>query len=171
MIRSTLRSFEEDFGKNLLDQLSPETRHRLNALLELPLPESDRVPLHDLRADPGPASIETLEEELKKLALLRSVELPSHLFDRLSLRIVQGYRRRAAVEEVHELRRHPDAVRMTLLAAFCDLRTGELIDTLCDLLIDMVHRVAHRAEVRVERELIADFKRRSYDLFLAIDTR
>jgi hypothetical protein len=48
---------------------------------------------------------------------------------------------------------------MTLLAAFCDLRTGELIDTLCDLLIDMVHRVAHRAEVRVEPELIADFKR------------
>jgi hypothetical protein len=48
---------------------------------------------------------------------------------------------------------------MTLLAAFCHLRTGELVDTLSDLLIDMVHRVAHRAEVRVDRELVADFKR------------
>jgi hypothetical protein len=46
-----------------------------------------------------------------------------------------------------------------LLAAFCHLRTRELIDTLSDLLIDMVHRVAHRAEVKVERELVADFKR------------
>ena len=64
-----------------------------------------------------------------------------------------------AVEEVFELKRHPEPLRLTLLAAFCHLRARELIDTLSDLLIDMVHRVAHRAEVRVERELIADFKR------------
>jgi TnpA family transposase len=159
MLRSTLQTFEEDFGKKLFDQLSQETIARLDALLEPPLPESVGVPLHDLRADPGPVSIETLEEELNKLALLRSLELPPNLFDQISLRIVQGYRRRVAVEEVHELRRHPATIRMTLLSAFCHLRTGELIDTLGDLLIDMVHRVAHRAEVRVQRELIADYKR------------
>jgi hypothetical protein len=159
MLRSTLQTFEEDFGKKLFDQLFPETIARLDALLEPPLPESVGVPLHDLRADPGPVSIETLEEELNKLALLRSLELPPNLFDQISLRIVQGYRRRVAVEEVHELRRHPATIRMTLLSAFCHLRTGELIDTLGDLLIDMVHRVAHRAELRVERELIADYKR------------
>jgi hypothetical protein len=39
------------------------------------------------------------------------------------------------------------------------MRAGELIDTLCDLLIDMIHKVSHRAEVKVERELVADFKR------------
>jgi hypothetical protein len=66
-----------------------------------------------------------LEEELSKLALLVCLELRPHLFDRLSLRIVQGYRRRVAVEEVHELRRHPVTVRMTLLAAFSHLRTGD----------------------------------------------
>ena len=33
------------------------------------------------------------------------------------------------------------------------------MDTLCDLLIDMVNRVPYRAEVKVERELIADGKR------------
>jgi TnpA family transposase len=159
MVRSTLRTFEEDFCRQLSGQLSPATTERLDALLELPLPESVGVPLHDLRADPGPVSIGTLEEELRKLAILQSLELPPDIFDRISLRIVNGYRRRVAVEEVHELRRHPTPVRMTLLAAFCHLRTGELIDTLGDLLIDMVHRVAHRAEVRVERELVADYKR------------
>ena len=159
MLRSTLQTFEEDFGRLLFNQLSPATIARLDALLEPPSPESVGVPLHDLRADPGPVSIETLEEELSKLVLLQSLELPPHLFDRISLRIVKGYRRRVAVEEIHELRRHPATIRMTLLSAFCYLRTGELIDTLGNLLIDMVHRVAHRAEVRVERELIADYKR------------
>jgi chromatin segregation and condensation protein Rec8/ScpA/Scc1 (kleisin family) len=53
MIRSTLRAFEEDFGRRLFNQLSPETRDRFDAILELPEAESVRVPLHDLRADPG----------------------------------------------------------------------------------------------------------------------
>lgn len=159
LIRSTVRTFEDDFSQSLFDRLSPETKERLGSLLEPPSPEAVRVPLHDLRADPGPASIETLEEELAKLTLLRAVAVPVGLFDRLSPRIVEGYRRRVAVEEVFELRRHPANFRMTLLAAFCHLRMRELIDTLSDLLIDMVHRVAHRAEVKVERELVADFKR------------
>ena len=159
LIRSALRNFEDDFSRRLSAQLSPETKKRLNALLELTSPELVRVPLHELRADPGPASIETLEEELAKLSLLRDLHLPPGLFDGLAPRIVESYRRRVAVEEVFELKRHPEPLRLTLLPAFCHLRTRELIDTLSDLLIDMVHRVAHRAEVRVELELIADFKR------------
>jgi hypothetical protein len=159
LIRSALRTFEGDFTQSLFDRLLPETKKQLDKLLELPSAESVRVPLHDLRADPGPVSIETLEEELAKFALLKDIALPPDLFDRLSPRIAEVYRRRVAVEEIFELRRHPSTFRMTLLAAFCHLRTRELIDTLSDLLIDMVHRVAHRAEVKVERELIADFKR------------
>ena len=159
LLRAALRSFEEDFTLTLVKQLSSESKEMLDALLELPSPESGRVPLHDLRSDPGPASIETLEAELDKLSLLRELALPSGLFDGLAHRIVEGYRRRVAVEEIFELRRHPEPLRLTLLSAFCHLRTRELIDTLSDLLVDMVHRVAHRAEAKVERELIADFKR------------
>ena len=159
LLGSALRNFEEQFSGTLLDRLSQWTKEALDALLHLTNPEATRVPLHDLRADAGPVGIETLEEELSKLECLRNIELPPDLFNRLSAPIVQGYRRRVAIEEVHELRRHPEAVRITLLAAFCHLRTGELVDTLSDLLIDMVHRVAHRAEVKVDRELIADFKR------------
>ena len=159
LLSSALRTFEEQFSRDLLERLSPKTKRLLDALLESTGAESTRVPLHDLRADPGPASIETLDEELNKLDCLRGAELPPGLFGRLSPPIVQACRRRVAIEEVHELRRHPETVRITLLAAFCHLRTGELVDTLSDLLIDMVHRVAHRAEVRVDRELMADFKR------------
>ncbi len=69
LLRAALRSFEEDFTLSLIGQLSSDTKELLDALLELPSPESGRVPLHDLRSDPGPASIETLEAELGKLSL------------------------------------------------------------------------------------------------------
>jgi TnpA family transposase len=159
LIRSAIAAFEEEFCHGLTGTLPAAAQQGLDALLLTDQPESGRVPLHQLRADPGSASIETLEEELGKLQRLRALALPPHMFDRLAPEIIQGYRRRAAVEEIHELRRHPPPVRFTLLAAFCHLRTGELIDTLCDLLIDMIHKVSHRAEVKVERELVADFKR------------
>jgi type IV pilus biogenesis protein CpaD/CtpE len=63
-------------ARRLSAQLSASRRRSgLMRLLELPSPESVRVPLHELRADPGPASIETLEEELAKLSLLRDLQL------------------------------------------------------------------------------------------------
>ena len=62
-------------------------------------------------------------------------------------------------EELHELRRHPPAIRLTLLAAFCPVRGREITDALVDLLIATVHRIGATAEKRVESELIADLKR------------
>ena len=50
-------------------------------------------------------------------------------------------------------------MRLTLLAAFGLLRKRELTDGLVDLLLSTVHRIASRAERRVEKELLADSKR------------
>lgn len=85
----------------MTDAVSLATQRGVDGLLLTDSPESGRVPLHQLRANPGSASIETLEEELGKLQRLRALALPSHLFDRLAPKIVHGYRRRAAVEEIH----------------------------------------------------------------------
>jgi hypothetical protein len=159
IIRSAIAGFEDEFSSGLEKSLPIYVQQGLDALLFADSSDSGRVLLHELRSNPGPISIETLEQELGKLERLRGLALPVHLFNRLAPEIVHGYHRRVAVEEIHELRRHPSPIRFTLLAAFCHLRTGELIDTLSDLLIDMVHKVAHRAETKVERELIADFKR------------
>ncbi len=70
-----------------------------------------------------------------------------------------AYRRRVGAEELHELRRHPDPIRLTLLAAFCHVRGREIADTLTELLITTVHRIGAKAEKRVEGELITDLKR------------
>lgn len=79
LIRSTVRTCEDEFSQSLFDRLSPETKERLDSLLEPPSPEATRVPLHDLRVDPEPASIATLEEELAKLAHLKAIALPPDL--------------------------------------------------------------------------------------------
>ncbi len=48
---------------------------------------------------------------------------------------------------------------MALLAAVCWARQAEIIDSLADLLIGLIHRITIRAERRVKTVLLADVKR------------
>ena len=72
---------------------------------------------------------------------------------------LERYRRRVTAEAPYELRRHPEAARLTWLAAFVHLRGRTLTDDLVDLLIETIHHIGARAERRVERELLDDLKR------------
>lgn len=69
------------------------------------------------------------------------------------------YRQRVAAESPRELRRHPPAVRATLLATFCWLRSQEITDALVELLLDGVHRIGAKAEQKVDRAFLKDLKR------------
>lgn len=168
-MRSATRTYEESFCSNIFSCLSPENQAQSDALLQ-PLAEVEgsqdemksdvpRTVWHTLKADPGRASTDTVLEEIAKLEQLRALNLPPALFVNVPRKILQGYRQRATVEEPYELRRHPRALRLTLMAAFCHLRMQEIIDTLVDVLLEIVHRIGARAERKVEKELLADFKR------------
>jgi TnpA family transposase len=171
LVRSTLHTFEHHVCTEVWQRLSPSTRTALEILLaperrEPPDTEGDeastaggRALLHELRADAGRATLENLFREVAKLERLRAIALPPDLFATLAPKVMQAYRDRAAAEAPYELRRHPETLRLTLLAAFCHLRRRELTDTLVDLLLDLIHRIGAKAERKVEKELLDDFKR------------
>jgi len=115
--------------------------------------------LQELRADAGPASLETIQQELDKLDLVRALGLPNHLFASVPPKILQAFRQRAAVEALYELRRHPEPLCITLLAAYCHVRGRDLTDTVADLLVDIVHHIGSKAETRVEEQLVEELKR------------
>ena len=62
-------------------------------------------------------------------------------------------------EAPNELRAHTPALRATLVAALCGLRQSEVTNSLVDLLIQVIHKIGVRAEKRVEKKLLDDFKR------------
>lgn len=167
--RAALRAHEERFHADIYERLSPAIRERLDQLLGV---ESEGDPsvaekasgsapasLLALRGNPGRPSLASMQEELAKLELIRGIDLPLGLFDHASARDLERCRQRVTVEAPHELRRHPDAARITWLAAFTYLRARSLTDDLVDLLIETIHRIGARAERKVERELLNDLKR------------
>ena len=163
LVRSAIRRHDAAFGAALLARLPAEAVARLDALLHASAGEqaedAGRAPLLMLRAGSGRAGPQSVADEVAKLTTLRAVGLPADLVEGVPAKVLRAHRRRVAAEELRELRRHPTAMRATLLAAFCHVRAREITDTLVDLLIATVHRIAAKAEQRVESELIADLKR------------
>lgn len=102
--------------------------------------------------------METLQEEIAKLSRVREIGLPADLFAGYFERVVGAWRARAAACYPSDLLASPPAVRLTLLAALCWSRTGEITDALVDLLIRLVLKINTRAEKKVEKAIYAELK-------------
>lgn len=158
IIRSAVASYDDRFCADIASQLSLETKAALDALLGSP-DEEGVAPLLMLRKSPGRPSVASVKTETAKLKLVRDIKLPSYLFAQCRPHDVERYRQRAAVEAPYELRRHPDNLRTTLLAAFVHARGQAVTDDLGDVLIETVHMIRARAEKRATNELVATLKR------------
>lgn len=170
IVRAAIHGHDERFFAGIRDRLTAATRARLEALLQPAsgakdgsdgdeLPETAPALLLQLRGDPGRPSLAGVQAGLAKLELVRRIGLPADLFDQVLPHELERYRRRVVVEAPYELRRHPEAARLTWLAAFVHLRGRQLTDDLVDLLTETIHQIGARAERRVDRELLDDLKR------------
>jgi TnpA family transposase len=170
IVRAAIHAHDERLYASILDRLTLPIRARLEALLRPASGgedglESDELLgaapalLLQLRGDPGRPSLAGVQAELAKLELVRRIGLPADLFDQVLPHELERYRRRVVVEAPYELRRHPEAARLTWLAAFVHLRSRQLTDNLVDLLTETIHHIGARAERRVDRELLDDLKR------------
>ena len=148
LVHTALHRFDERLCATILQQLSLKTRAQLDALLTVEIPVSqvqeetasapeestlDTEPteassepaltrpqsaLHALKQDVGPLGLSRVLQEIAKLERIDQLGLPADLFVHVSAKTLDGYRNRIAVEELQEVRRHPDPIRYTLLAAY-----------------------------------------------------
>ena len=148
LVRSAVHSFEERWCALAFEQLGTARQRALDDLLVTGSADDEtdaegadgrRSVLNELKADPGAISLESIIAEIAKLERLRSLGLPANLFHDVSLKVVERFRQRAAAEAPNELRAHAPG--------------------LVDLLIQIIHKIGVRAEKRVEKELLDDFKR------------
>ncbi len=161
LIRSARHTFEQQFYATTAAKLPAATKSALEGLLAEEADdtsESGEITLLQLRQDPGRVGLTTMLAEMAKLRRIRALGLPPDLFNGIARKVVQVYRQRASLEEPSRLRAHAEPMRLTLLAALCTLRGQEITDALVELLIQLVHRIATRAEDRVELEYVNELR-------------
>ena len=116
--------------------------------------EPDDILLNQLKQEAGGVGLKSLQAELSKLTTIENLALPANLFHGLNESLVQRYRLRVETESLTEIRRHPAAIRYTLLSAFCWQRSHEIIDSIIELFILLIHRLERRSRRRVSSEIV-----------------
>nr|WP_207726911.1 Tn3 family transposase [Anaerosolibacter carboniphilus] len=168
LTKSAIYTYENQFFQDIYKKLSPDSISRMDHLIkdltaydenELDGSNEDNISFSELRADPGRIGLESVFREVTKLKTIQQLGLPNDLFNNIPQKVLKKYKQRAVAEDLRELRRHPEAVRYTLLSAFFWLRCREITDNLIELLIQIIHRISVRAERKVDKELINDFRK------------
>ena len=121
ILRSARAAHDDAALQRVADRLDAGTRGRFDALLA---DDGEGTAFARLVADPGRVGLESLLAEIGKLELLRALALPPDLLRGLHPDQVKRFRRRAAVESAWELRRHPERIRLPLLAFYCVAARG-----------------------------------------------
>lgn len=168
LVRSSIAQYETDFCHQILRRLTLENLEQIDILLTTEEVSNSEEQLRQgkfkpsdfafLKTDPGAVGLDSFLSEIEKLKRIRAVGLPTDLFKGCSPKLIQTYRQRAATEYPSDLRQHKDAIRYTLMAAFCIQRSQEITDNLIELLIQIIQRIGTRAERRINKELVDDFK-------------
>lgn len=127
LIRSAIHTHEEKFFQATFLKLPPSTPAKLDALIESiamlddigedpPIDDNGQVTFHELKTDPGRPGLESVMKEVHKLRALRHLELPDGLFRDTPHKVLKKYRQRVSTEDIRELRRHPDPIRLRCYA-------------------------------------------------------
>ena len=151
ILRSARAAHDDAVLQRVADHLDAGMRERLDALLT---DDGEGTAFAQLAADPGRIGLESLLAEIGKLERLRALALPPGLLRGLHPDLVRRFRRRAGVETAWELRRHPERIRLPLLAFWCAPREAEVVDGLVELLIGITHRITVKAEERLTKALM-----------------
>lgn len=148
--------FERMLCTTISAKLSPQHKRNLDALLTT---DETTSQFAMLARSPSGASVQSVHDAVARLEVARDIGLPAGLLDGIHPEYIANLARRAASEDAWDMRRRPDAVRYALLSCFCAVRATELTDDLGDLVISITHKISARAESKVIKEYVADFRK------------
>lgn len=155
MLASARAAHDERAFRTVAERLDGEIRRRLDALLA---DDGTGATFSRLQADPGRVGLESLLAEIDKLEIVRALKLPADILKQHHPELIKRFRRRVATEAAWALRRHPDHIRLPLLVFYCVPREAEIVDSLIELLVEITHRITVRAERRVIKELLEEYR-------------
>ena len=100
----------------------------------------------------------TLHRRFEPFPALAVDAEPESLFAMVPPHVVELYRQRVTGERPSEVKRHRAALRLTLLAALCRLRSQEITDNLVELFTGLIKRIGTNAEKTVNRKVLQEVR-------------
>ena len=157
LINATWNDSFQKFYQQIFSRLSTETQTQIDKLLSVKENET-LTDFEKLKTSSSKPGVQNLAKEIKKLKILRSVELPENIGTFVPPKILKLLSRRAKNEKAGEMRNHPAAVRYSLMACFLLTRQAEIIDDIVQMFLLLLRKLERQTEKQIDREILRDFK-------------
>lgn len=163
------KQFEQNLFTKIYNKLSAATIRLLQQLLDYNFNEindndeqeqklSFDIKFKHLKKDIPGAKLKNVLFELEKIAKLRQLNLPDKLLHNISMKLLKKYYTRVLAEPPGNILEHKPKTRYALFALFCYFRLKLLLDSLADLLLQLIHKMQTSAENYINKKIIADVK-------------
>ncbi|CDH24239.1 transposase [Xenorhabdus bovienii str. kraussei Becker Underwood] len=162
IIRSVVRRFEAEQQEIIFNRLSMDSKIAINHLLSgegSGSAKTSSVSFSGLKADPGKPSLENVLTVISQLKFLDDMSLQPNTFQGIPHKFIMQFQQRCVSESIRELRRHPSAIRYSMVAMFCWRCRQQLIDALIEMLMVLIHNLGARAEKKVDKKQFAAYKK------------
>lgn len=156
MVATAERQLEQALFAKIASRLSHDHRQRLDALVEAGDGVSEFA---EVSRSSGAASVKNVLRAVQRLESVRAIGLDKAVLADVHPDLIERFGLRASTEDAWDIRRHPDATRYALLCCFLIPREAELTDELGDLLVNITHKISARAETKVIKELVNEFRK------------
>lgn len=157
LINATWNDSFQKFYQQIFSRLSTETQTQIDKLLSVKENET-LTDFEKLKTSSSKPGVQNLAREIKKLKILRSVELPENIGTSVPPKILKLLSRRTKNEKAGEIRNHPAAVRYSLMACFLLTREAEIIDDIVQMFLLLLRKLERQTEKQIDREILRDFK-------------
>ncbi|MEI7449942.1 MAG: Tn3 family transposase [Desulfomonile sp.] len=158
LVQSARKKFFQDLYQGVSSLMDPHIRNQIEACLE---PSETGSTLYDwMKSPPGQLGMKTILEEVRKLRFIKGFNIDvSRYFPATSSKVLQVLRDRARVEDAYQMRRHPLAVRITLMAAFLQARQAEVTDHIVRIFLELIRRIEKKADRTLEKEISGNIRK------------
>ena len=156
IIATSYSRFEKVLFENISNELSDDAKAIIDYCLEN---NTDSISFAMFKSDPGRVSLDSVLKEIEKLEFITQLKLPEQQLISLNPKIMSRIRSRVFSETAWELKRHPVHIRYVLMSIFFYSRRTEIIDGLVELLIQIIHRLSVKAEKKLTKTLMQDFRK------------
>jgi len=158
LVHSARRIFFDTLCQTVSSRINSDIQKHLECLTAVS--DSETSEYDWIKSPPGQLGLTTILEEIQKLKRIRAFSIDAAVhFSGYSPRILKNLRDRARGEKASQIRRHPPAIRYTLLAAVLRAREMEVTDNIVNIFLQLIRRIGKKADSALEQELVQDIRR------------
>jgi len=156
LVRTQRQRFFDSFLGDVVERLVPETI----TMMKCSLDDADSLTGYNtMNASTGQVSLDNFLAVTDRLAFIQSLKLPGDLLVVPGKDWIAQIVRRVCGETASEMRRHSLSRQLGFYAVFLMVREARLTDSVIDLLVETVHKIATRSKRKVITGIARDIEK------------